>query len=276
MATIFPLAEITRAVAGDRAEVSLLLPPGAEVHTWQPSFGDVRKLAGLDAFIFMGSGLEPWAGDLLRGAGRRDLRALEIGPALPLVPLAAPDPDGHAHEGGGRDPHAWLDPVLAAAIADRIADFLSEIAPAGAAGFQSGADAYKSELDRLDRDFRSALAACRSRTFIYSGHSAFAYLARRYGLEQVAVFGTSPDAAPTPRELAAVVDMAKSLGIRTVFFEPGIGEKMARVIAAGAGADTRPLSAGHNLSPAEIEAGRTFLEIMRTNLENLKHGLSCR
>lgn len=276
MTTIFPLAEIARAVAGARAEVGLLLPPGAEVHTWQPSFGDVRKLAALDAFIYMGSGLEPWAGDLLRGAGRPALRVLEIGRTLPLVPLAAHDTDGHAHEGAGNDPHAWLDPVLDASIADRIVEFLSGFEPAGAAGFRARADAFKSELGRLDRDFRASLADCRSRTFIYCGHSAFAYLARRYGLEQVAVFGASPDAAPTPRELAAVIDKAKAAGIRTVFFEPGIGEKMARMIAAGAGADTRPLSAGHNLTPAEIRAGLTFIDVMRTNLENLKHGLSCR
>ena len=276
MTTIFPIFEITRSVAGDRAVVDLLLPPGAEVHTWQPSFGDVRKLASLDAFISIGSGLEPWAGDLLRGAGRSSLRSLEIGPTLPLVPLAGPDPDGHMDAHGDADPHVWLDPVLDAAIADTIAGFLSRLDPPGTAGFRTRADALKSELGRLDRDFRASLGDCRSRTFIYCGHSAFGYLARRYGLEQVAVFGASPDAAPTPRELAAVIDRAKSAGVRTVFFEPGIGEKMARMIASGAGADTRPLSAGHNLTPAEIKAGRTFIEIMRTNMENLRHGLSCR
>jgi zinc transport system substrate-binding protein len=276
MTTVFPLAEITRAVAGARAEVGLILPPGAEVHTWQPRFGDVRKLSSLDAFIYIGSGLEPWAGDLLRGAGRPALRVLEIGRTLPLAPLAASDPDDHAHGREGADPHVWLDPVLDQMIADRIADFLSALEPSGAAGFRDRADAFKSVLGGLDRDFQRSLSNCRSRTFIYCGHSAFAYLARRYGLEQVAVFGASPDAAPTPRELASVIDKAKSAGVRTVFFEPGIGEKMARMIAAGAGADTRPLSAGHNLTPAETAAGRTFIDIMRTNLENLKHGLSCR
>jgi zinc transport system substrate-binding protein len=276
MTTIFPLAEIARAVAGARAEVGLLLPPGAEVHTWQPSFGDVRRLAALDAFIYMGSGLEPWAGDLLRGAGRPDLRVLEIGLTLPLVPLAGPDPDGHPRQGEGNDPHAWLDPVLDASIADRIAEFLAGFEPAARDGFRIRADAFKSELGRLDRDFRVSLGDCRSRTFIYCGHSAFAYLARRYRLEQVAVFGASPDAAPTPRELAAVIDRAKAAEVRTVFFEPGIGEKMARMIAAGAGADTRPLSAGHNLTPDEAAAGVTFIDLLRKNLENLKHGLSCR
>lgn len=275
MATVFPLAEFTKAVAGDRADVGLLLPPGAEVHTWQPSFGDVRKLASLDAFVYIGSGLEPWAGDLLRGAGRPDLRLLEIGRTLTLAPHAEPGPGEHGHENEGVDPHVWLDPVLDAAIVDRIADFLITLEPAGAEGFRNRAAAYKSVLERLDGDFRSALGTCRNRMFIYCGHSAFAYLARRYGLEQVAVFGASPDAAPTPRDLASVIDRVKAAGVRTVFFEPGTGEKMARMIASGAGADTRPLSAGHNLTREEKATGRTFIDIMRTNLENLKHGLAC-
>jgi zinc transport system substrate-binding protein len=278
MTTVFPLAEMARAVAGERAEVALLLPPGAEVHTWQASFGDIRKLAAVDAFIQIGSGLEPWAGDLLRGAARPDLRILEIGRTIPLAPIdpGAADEHGHGHGDETTDPHVWLDLGLDAVIVERIAEFLSGLDPENAPEFRTRAAVYEAELERLDKEFRSGLGDCRAKTFIYCGHSAFAYLARRYGLEQVAVFGASPDAAPTPRELAAVIDRAKAAGVRTVFFEPGTGEKMARMIAAGAGADTRPLSAAHNLTSAEIAAGRTFLDIMRTNLENLKHGLACR
>ncbi len=276
MTTVFPLAEFTRAVAGDRADVGLILPPGAEVHTWQPSFSDVRKLASLDAFISIGGGLEPWAGDLLRGAGRSDLRILEIGRKLPLAPLAEGEADEHGPGAQGVDPHVWLDPVLDARIVDLIADFMAGLDPAGSAGFRDRAGAYRASLEALDREFRSGLETCGSRAFFYCGHSAFGYLARRYGLEQIAVFGTSPDAAPTPRALASIIDRVQASRVRTVFFETGTGEKMARMIASGAGADTRPLSAGHNLTREEAVSGRTFLDIMRKNLENLKHGLACR
>ncbi len=276
MTTVFPLAEFTRAVAGDRADVGLLLPPGAEVHTWQPSFSDVRKLASLDAFILMGGGLEPWAGDLLRGAGLPALKILEISKVVPLAPIAEGAAAEHGHGAESVDPHIWLDPVLDTSIVDRIADFLAGLDPAGAGVFRSRAASYRSALEGLDRDFRTGLSSCATRTFIYCGHSAFAYLARRYGLEQVAVFGASPDAAPTPRELASVIDRAKALRVRTIFFEPGTGEKMARMIASGAGAGTQSLSAGHNLTADETAARVSFLDILRTDLENLKHGLSCR
>ena len=275
MTTVFPLSEIARAVAGDGAEVALILPPGVEVHTWQPRFSDVRKLAAVDAFVCIGGGLEPWADDLLRGAGRPDLRVLEIGRTLPLAVSADPDADEHGR-GGGKDPHVWLDLGIDQEIVDKIAGLLSELAPVSTAAFRSRASSYKSELAGTDRDFRAALGACGTRTFVYCGHAAFGYLARRYGLRQMAVFGASPDAAPTPRELASVIEKVRSLKARTVFFEPGIGEKMARMIADACGADTRSLSAGHNLTPEETAAGRTFLDLMRSNMENLKHGLSCR
>ena len=91
--------------------------------------------------------------------------------------------------------------------------------PAGSARFRDRAGAYRASLEALDREFRSGLGTCGSRAFFYCGHSAFGYLARRYGLEQIAVFGTSPDAAPTPRALASIIDRVQASAVRTVFFE---------------------------------------------------------
>jgi zinc transport system substrate-binding protein len=274
--TVFPLAEIARAVAGDRVEIELLLPPGAEVHTWQPRFSDVRKLAAADAFVLIGSGLEPWAGDLLRGAAKPGLRVLEIGRGLPLAALSGRAEDEHEHGGQGTDPHLWLDFEMDRAVVDSIAGLLGAIAPDGASVFRTRAEAYKSALSKLDEEFRSGLGDCAARKLIFCGHSAFGYLARRYRLEVQSVYGASPDAAPTPKALAAVIESARASRVRTIFFEPGVGEKLARLIADQAGADVRPLLPGHNLTPDERSAGRTFLDLMRTNLESLRHGLACR
>jgi zinc transport system substrate-binding protein len=134
----------------------------------------------------------------------------------------------------------------------------------------------KGRLRALDASYRTALGNCRDRKFLIGGHAAFSYLARRYGLEQVAVYGRSPDAAPTPREIASMIDRAKREGVKTIFFEPGVGDKMARLIAAEIGADIRILYPGHNLSPEQAAQGTTFFRLMEENLENLKHGLACR
>jgi zinc transport system substrate-binding protein len=153
---------------------------------------------------------------------------------------------------------------------------MSALVPAEAPGFVRRAEALKERLRALDAAYRDGLRGCAGREIILGGHAAFGYLARRYGLIQVPVYGASPDAAPTPKTTAAIVARARQDHARTIFYEPGVGDKIARLIAAEAGADVRFLHPGHNLTPAQKAAGTTFFRLMEDNLEALRHGLSPR
>ncbi len=270
LATVFPLMEFAHEIAGDRGDVGLLLPPGAEIHTWQPRVSDIRKIAALDLFLFIGSGLEPWAADVLRSVGRPGLRTIEA------ARVQGPGGDPAALPDVGADPHVWLDFGRDLALLDRMVRVLGEIDPEGATDFAKRAEAYKDKLRRLDAEYREAFRTCAERTFVFGGHAAFGYLARRYGLVQIPVYGLSPDAAPSPKALIGIIARAKTLHIRTVFFEENVSDKMARLIARELGADVRVLNPGHNLTKAQFEAGLTFIDLMRQNLENFKHGLGCR
>ncbi|MCX6561498.1 MAG: zinc ABC transporter substrate-binding protein [Candidatus Aminicenantes bacterium] len=279
VATVFPLAEFARDVAGDAAVVSLLLPPGADVHTWQPRVGDVRALASADLLISVGGGLEPWLPGLVRGAAKPGLRRLEASAGLAVLPAhqheaGESEPADHAEE--AFDPHVWLDFGLDEAIVDSLAKALTDLAPGEAPGFGRRAEALKERLRALDAAFREGLRACAGREFILGGHAAFAYLARRYGLIQTSLYGPSPDAAPTPKTTAAIVARARRTKARTIFYEPNVGDKMARLVAAEIGADIRLLHPGHNISPAQKAAGISFFRLMEDNLEALRHGLACR
>jgi zinc transport system substrate-binding protein len=269
--TVFPLQEFAREVSGSRADVTLLLPPGADVHTWQPRVSDIMKVSEADLFIYIGSNLEPWADDILRAAARPGLKILEAGKGIVESPS---ERTGRSREEA--DPHIWLDFSLDLILVDRIRAALSDWDPEDAELFQTQARDYKEKLGKLDREYREAFKNCRYHTFIFGGHAAFGYLARRYGLEQIALFGLSPDAAPTPKELAQIMEKASRLGIRTVFFEPNSSDRLARMIAENIGGDLRPLNPGHNLTRDEVKAGTTFLSLMGQNLESFKHGLGCR
>jgi zinc transport system substrate-binding protein len=278
--TVFPLAEFVRGVAGEAAEVALLLPPGADVHTWQPRVGDVRRLVGADLLVSIGGGLEPWLPGLVRGAGASRLRRLEASAGLPLLPAhAGHEEEGEEHEGEAGeafDPHVWLDFGLDAKIVDALTAALSELAPADAAGFSRRAESLKARLRELDESYRRGLSGYAGREIILGGHAAFGYLARRYGLVQTPLYGASPDAVPTPKTLAAIVARARRAGARTIFYEPSVGDKMARLVASEIGADVRLLHPGHNLSPGQAAAGVTFFGLMQDNLEALRHGLARR
>ncbi|MGB8952802.1 MAG: zinc ABC transporter substrate-binding protein [Candidatus Aminicenantales bacterium] len=275
MATVFPLMEFAGAVAGDRGEVSLILPPGTEIHTWQPRVSDIAKFSSSDFFIYIGRELEPWVEDLLKNVARPGLRILEASQILPLAQENESSHQGH-HERGAIDPHVWLDFSYDLLIVDRIQEILAEIDPGHAPVYAQNAAGYKEKLVRLDQKYHRTFKDCLHRIIIFGGHAAFGYLAERYGLQQISLYGLSPDSEPTPRRLVEVTELTRKYGIQTIFFESNINPKLTRVLARETGTRTLPLNPGANLTKAQLKSGVTFLMIMEDNLKNLRHGLRCR
>jgi len=276
LATVLPLREFAAAIAGDRAEVALLLPAGAGVHNWQPRPGDIARLAECDLLLFIGSGLEPWLPGLLKAMPGRRLNTLEAASSLALLEHADEGEGEEDHDHGALDPHVWLDFELDLRIVDRIAAELSRLDPAGTSAFSANAGKLSARLKALDARFRDGLAGCRARDLVLAGHGAFGYLARRYGLVQRALYGLSPDSQPRPKDIMAAVDFCKSQGIRTVFFENSVPADLSRTLAREIGGRVLVLDAGHNLTRDQQERGVGFFELMEENLANLRDGLGCR
>jgi zinc transport system substrate-binding protein len=279
LTSILPLKEFTAAVAGGRAEVTLLLPPGAGVHTWQPRPADIMRLAGCDLFVAVGADLEPWLGSVLEAVPGRHVRVLEVAQGLPLLKdgnEGEPETVGESHHHGSLDPHIWLDFGLDAAIIDRIVEALAELDPEGRASYTGKGAIIKERLEALDGDFRSGLATCRTKRLVVAGHAAFGYLARRYGLVQTAVYGLSPDAEAKPRRMMSIIDLCREEGIKAVFQEAASPPALASSLAREIGGRVLLLSTGVTLTRAEIKAGAGFFEVMRENLTALREGLNCR
>ncbi len=274
--SVFPLLEFAGAVSGERGEVSLLLPPGAEIHTWQPRPSDIIRLSSADLFIYIGADLEPWLHDLLKSVRNPNLRVLEASRGIPLIDEEGIVHNAHEHEHGVHDPHIWLDFKNDQRIVDKIAAVLSEMDPEGSSVFTRNAFIYKEKLQRLDQKFKDGLMDCVHRTIILAGHGAFGYLARSYNLRQISLYGLSPDSRPTPKKLIKVVELAKKYRIKVIFFEIRVRDELAKVLAEEVGARTLVLNPGANLTKEQLKSGKTFFDIMEANLENLKDGLDCK
>jgi len=277
--TVLPLREFAAAIAGDRGEVSELLPPGAGVHTWQPRPGDILRLNSTDLLIAVGAGLEPWLPKLVGAVPKGRLRVLEVSAGLPLIRAedeGIGEGAGEAHAHGPFDPHVWLDFGLDLHIADRIADALAALDPAGAAAYREKAAVLKERLRGLDARFGAGLKECAGRRLVIAGHAAFGYLARRYGLVQTALYGLSPDAQPRPRQIIEVVELCRKSGIRTVFFENSVPPDLARTLAAEIGGRVAVLYGGHNLTRDQLRRGVGFFDLMEEDLKSLRDGLGCR
>ena len=285
IASVFPLMEFAQAVCGDRGEVSLLLPPGAEIHTWRPRPSDMIKISKSDVFIHIGAGLEPWLDDVLKSVNNRNLRILRASDSVLLMEKVEHQPEidheeqydehSHEHTHGTLDPHIWLDFIIDQRIIDSIVELFSRMEPEDSELFERNGAAYKQKLEECDRRFREELGKCKNRTFILGGHAAFGYLARRYSLQQVSLYGVSPDSRPTPKQLVRVVELAKQHQINVIYFEVYVSNDLAKVIAEELGAKTLVLNPGANLTVEQTKANMTFIDIMNQNLASLKKGFSC-
>jgi ABC-type Zn uptake system ZnuABC Zn-binding protein ZnuA len=224
-ATIFPLYDIVRQVAGPVADVVLVLPPGASPHTFEPAPSSVRALDGARALFVVGHGLDDWAARLARGAGVTRVAPVDGGIALRRA---------HGAPRGRVDPHYWLSAPNAKAIARTVAAELVRLAPDRSADIGDGLAAYLARLGAADAEVRRLLADLPTRK-IATFHDGFGYFAEAYGLEVAAVFEPYPGLEPGPRFVIEFQRRIRTSGIRFVFTEPQLSVDALRPIARDMG-----------------------------------------
>jgi ABC-type Zn uptake system ZnuABC Zn-binding protein ZnuA len=224
-ATVFPLYDIVRHVAGPAADVVLVLPPGASPHTFEPTPSGVRALEGARVLFVIGHGLDDWAARLARGAGIARVSRVDAGIALRRAP--------GAHH-GGVDPHYWLSAPNAKVIARSVAAELAGLAPDRRGEIDGALAAYLARLDAADSDVRRLLADLPTRR-IATFHDAFGYFAETYGLEVVATFEPYPGLEPSPRFVIEFQRKIRAAAVRVVFMEPQLSIDALRPIARDLG-----------------------------------------
>jgi zinc transport system substrate-binding protein len=249
VAAFYPLAYAAQQVARPGTEIVDLTPPGVEPHDLELSPKSVQTVRSADLVLLLGHGFQPEV-EAAAGSGDRVLRLL--------------DTPGLRREDD--DPHVWLDPIRYELIVKRIA---------AALGRPEAGSGLTRRLQALDREYRLGLRSCARRDIVTS-HEAFAYLAERYGLRQVAITGISPEAEPTPKRLQHVVDVVRRTGATTVFFETLVSPRIADTVARETGARTAVLNPIEGLTPAETRRGEDYFTVMRSNLRALRAALGCR
>ncbi|MBD3414400.1 MAG: hypothetical protein GF421_08225 [Candidatus Aminicenantes bacterium] len=264
--SVYPLKEFAQAVFGKKAEVKMLIPPGAEVHTWKPKPSDILRFSKADLFVYIGASMEPWLDDIIESTGRRDLILIEAVKGFHLI----------KEQQNRFDPHVWLEFEYDQQIVDKIIQTASSMQPENKMYFEQNGKEYKNKLKDLDELYQNTLTCCEVRSFIIGGHSAFGYLARRYNLIQISVHGLSPDSTPSPKHIKEIIEMAKQNHIDIIYYQEYVNDQIARMLADEINAQTMRLNPGANLSENQIRSNLTFIEVMKKNLENLKYGLRCK
>jgi len=255
VASFYPLYDFASHVAGDKAEVSSLVPVGVEPHDWEPTAGDTLKARDADMLIINGAGIEGWANS--------------VG-AKTIVDTSQGIEFDHSN------PHIWLDPIMAKHQVEKIRDALLSADPANADYYNNNADSFTAKLDSLDALIKSSLANCEKSDFI-AFHDAFLHFAKRYGLTQHSIEGVSPEGEVLPQKLQQVVELARKLGINVIYSEDLVDSRLADTIAAEIpDGKVLVLSPIEGISQQQQAAGIGYLEKMNENIANLKGGLTCR
>lgn len=283
--TLFPQYDFARQIVGDKAEVTLLLPPGMESHSYEPTPADMIKINKANLFIYTGELMEPWAHKMIESVDSEQVKVLDVSQGIPLL---APNEEeeqyhdheaeveGHEHsEDDGHhhtyDPHIWTSPQNAKVMVNNILEALCEVDPQNADYYKANAQAYQLQLDNLNDEFEVVVSNSKHDTIYHSGRFAMQYLMQQYGVNYVsAPFEAEPSAAL----VAQVINEIKANNIPAIYYEELITPKIAQMISEETGAQMLLLHSCHNVSKEDFDNGVTYLSLMEQNVENLKIGLN--
>ena len=277
-ASFYPIAEIVSRVGGTDVKVIALTPPGEGAHDVQLTAKSLDQLTSAQIVFYISDGFQP---DIEKAVSSLpgSVSTVDLLASLQLLPIVAQlagtegDTDGEVLA-SGKDPHVWLDPANMVTMARTVADALATQSPALSATFASNASAYISELETLGNDIDTTLANCESRALVTS-HRAFAYLAKRANLDQVAISGVNPEEEPSAKSLEAIAAFTVEQKVSTIFFETLLPADLAKTLADKVGATADLLDPIEGLNSEDIANGSTYITVQRDNLKRIAIGLRC-
>ena len=269
----YPAYDFAREIAGDKAEITLLIKPGAEVHSYEPTPKDVVRIQESDLFICNGGESEEWLEALLHD-GMNVLYMMDCVEAVAEEEKEGMYIRGEEEEEEELDEHVWTSPVNAALISSEICSRLCEIDPENATFYTAEKDAYTAQLMALDAEFHRVIDNASHKTLVFADRFPMRYFTREYGLEYFAAFpGCSSETEPSAKTVAFLIDRVREEELPAVLYMEFSNEKMADVICEDTGCKKLPFYSAHNITAQQFEDGVTYLDLMRINLESLKEAL---
>ncbi|MFG2991178.1 metal ABC transporter substrate-binding protein [Streptomyces sp. NPDC048257] len=284
-ASFYPMQFLAEQIGKDHVKVFGLTKPGVEPHDLEISPKQTARLGESDVVLYLKS-LQPAVDKAVAQSGVKNVVDAATLTELEVHGSSGHDhgaeeghaageghDHGHDHGEAGRDPHVWLDPAKYAEIARGVGAALVKADPDHAADYRKNTDELVGKLTALDTEFKDGLQNTASRTFITT-HSAFGYLAERYGLDQEAISGVDPESEPSPARMKELQGLAKQENVSTVFFETLASDKTARTLAADTGLKTDVLDPLEGIT--DKSQGADYFEVMRSNLKNLQKALGAK
>ncbi|MDQ0058317.1 metal ABC transporter solute-binding protein, Zn/Mn family [Paenibacillus harenae] len=286
--SFYPLYFLAKEIGGEHVSVVNLVAAGVEPHDWTPKSRDLSTASNANLFLYHGAGLEGWVEDFQKGLSKDSGVAVkEMSEGIALIHAEEAEQEhegeevhegeeehegeeGHDHE--GMDPHTWVSPKSALVLAENIKNSLVEADESHKADYEQNFAALQDKLVAIDEEYTSELAGASKKDIVVS-HQAFGYLARDYGLNQVAIMGLSPEAEPRAQDLLEITKFVEENDVSVIFFEELVSDSLAKTLADEADVETLVLNPMEGLTSDQEKAGESYLTLMERNLQNLMQAL---
>lgn len=254
------MKEFTQAVGKDKINITTIIPDGTEPHDFQPTTNNMKELQQANVFIYNGFGMEPWAEKTLKSIDKKDLVAVNASQGIDPIVLTD---EKERKEHGNYDPHCLLSLVNAQIEVKNIADALAKADPKNADFYQKNAADYNAQLQQLYTEYKAKFQSVPNKQFV-TGHAAFGYLCRDFGLTQTSVESVFADGEPTTQQLANLVEYCKTHHVKTIFTEDMVSPKTSQTLANEVGASVKTI---HTMESGEGSA--SYIDRMKEDLDEI-------
>lgn len=272
--SFYPIYAITSEVVGDLHEVRMI-NSGTGIHGFEPSASDVAAIYDADIFIYHSKSLESWTKNLEANKGNHPVKMIQASEGLEFKTVEGLVDDGHDHgeesdlHGNTYDLHSWLDPIEVGNEAQLIAQSLAKIDPDNADIYTKNAEKMAKDGEALVEQYQAKFNELDNKTFL-TQHTAFYYLAERFGLKQLGVTGISAEKEPSAKQLNEVMTSVKDYNIKTIFVEPNVSDKIAQIISTNTGVEIAILNPLESDPQNDLTFMENYEEQLKILLEHLK------
>lgn len=286
VATIFPEYDFLKQIGGDKINLSMLVTPGAETHSFEPTPKDIKKVNAADLFVYVGGDSDEWVDNILKSVDNKKqsvaklmdmVKTVEEKEIKGMTPESEEDSekDKDGHEEKEFDEHVWTAPKNAIKIVRKLGERLGKLDPANKAYYENNADNYIKKLEKLDAEFKNVVENGKRREIIVGDRFPFRYFADEFKLKYYAAFpGCSTDTEASAETIAFLTKKVKKDKIPVMFHIELSNTKVCTSICEATGAKKRRLNAVHNVSKKDFESGASYLSLMEQNVKTLKEALN--
>jgi zinc transport system substrate-binding protein len=275
--TNFPPYDFVRQIAGDRVNLTMLLPPGSESHSFEPSPKDIITIQNSNIFIYAGGESDDWIDRILESMNTDNMKILAMIDTVDAVEeeiVEGMEEEEEEEDEIAYDEHVWTSPQNVILIVRAITALLCEADSANAGFFRQNADAYIKEMEQLDAAFKEVVSGAKRKTIVFADRFPFRYFADAYGLTYFAAFpGCSTETEPSAATVAFFIYKVRAEKLPVVFHIELSNERMANTITGETGTKKLLLHSCHNITKRDFDSGLGYLEIMKGNVKNLKEAL---